>query len=359
MLYRRLAMPIVLVTALLLTAHTPPAARADETGVIEAPGNPKVVFEPGVQPKQASKKSTRESRAPKPFKQPRITVKLGPTTLGEAVRKIGTASRPSLVLMNGVEQRTVKELSLRNVGFDSAVKKICEAERLESQRCPNYTFLFPKGYEQLQDVSVEGKINPAFNVACGGMAFGSGLNLFTVFSWISYALNITIVADDAIADARCGELVLGDIPLPDAIEAILKSARVAAFEIDSTDQYIFVYVPSNKSEKSQLLNADKLDDAQRKFLEHRVPVILPKAPAPGETVAMARIPSPLKDVLPSLSSQLGATVVAEAGLDDLPVNPVIFRGASVQSILDLIVRQWLEPKFGYQVLQDRIVIRKR
>jgi hypothetical protein len=272
---------------------------------------------------------------------------------------MGETSGPSLVLMNGVEETPVKELALRNVSFDKAVKKIQEETGLLAQSCPNYTFLYPEGYGALQDLSLAGGLNPAFTVATGGMAFGSGLRLFTVFSWISYALNVTIVADNSIADARCGELTLGNIPLPDALEAILKSARVASFTIDATDEYVFISVPANKNPRSALLNADALDDAQRKFLEQRRNVILPKAPAPGETVEMARSAATLEDVLPSLSAQLNAKVVAEAGLEDLPVNPAIFRGTRVQTILDLIVRQWLEPNYGYQVLQDRVVIRKR
>jgi len=64
-------------------------------------------------------------------------------------------------------------------------------------------------------------------------------------------------------------------------------------------------------------------------------------------------------VLDSLSQQLGILVVAEKGLEDLPVNPVVLNNVRVQTAMDLLIRQWLIPDFGYQVAGDRIVIRRR
>ncbi|MBX7258134.1 MAG: hypothetical protein K1Y02_17365 [Candidatus Hydrogenedentes bacterium] len=326
-----------------------------------SPGNPKVVFEPNssVLPEPGAPSATNTPAPRDPFKQPRVTIKLPATTLGVAVRQIGETAKPSLVLMNGVENKAIAARSFRNESLDKVAASFAEETILKVQRCPNYVFLYPPGYESLEAVSVSGKLGPTFDIGIQGMAFGSGLRLYTVFSWISLALNVSIVADDAIADARCGELVLGNVPLPDALEAILKSARVVKYSVESTGEYVFVFTQENTSAPSQLLNEDALSEAQKAFLEKRINVFLPHQPEEGQTVEMALGPKTLGDILPSLSKQLSITVVAEKGLEGLPVNPAVFRGVRVKTALDLMIRQWLEPNYGYQLVQDRIVIRKR
>lgn len=326
-----------------------------------APGNPKVVFEPNSStlPEPGAPALPHAAAPKEPFQQPRVTIKLPATTLGTAVREIGESAKPSLVLMNGLENSVLGARSFRNESFDKVVSSLADEARLKIQRCPSYVFLYPAGYEPLESVTVSGKLDPAFDIGIQGMAFGSGLRLYTVFSWVSLALNITIIADDSIADARCGELVLGNVPLADALDAILKSARVVKFAVDSTGEYVFIYTPENKSAASQLLNEDALSDAHKAFLEKRINVFLPRQPEEGQSVEMALGPMPLGDVLPSLSRQLSVKVVAEKGLEGLPVNPAVLRGVRAKTALDLIVRQWLEPDYGYQVVQDRVVIRKR
>jgi hypothetical protein len=326
-----------------------------------SPANPKVVFEPGTStlPAPGTAAAAKVPAPTEPFEQPRVTIKLPATTLGLAVRQIGEAAKPSLVLMSGIENSPLASVSFRNEKFEKVVEALSAESNLKNQRCPHYVFVYPTGYEALEAVSVSGKVDPAFNIGVQGMAFGSGLHLYTVFSWLSLALDVTVVADNSIAEAQCGELVLGNVPLTDAIDAILKSARVVKFSVDSTGEFIFISTPGNKSAASNLLNEDALSDAHKAFLEKKVNVFLPQAPAEGQSVEMALGPKPLGEVLASLSEQFGMKIVAEEGLEKLPVNPAVLRGVRGKTALDLLVRQWLKPDYGYQMVQDRIVIRKR
>jgi LysM repeat protein len=60
-----------------------------------------------------------------------------------------------------------------------------------------------------------------------------------------------------------------------------------------------------------------------------------------------------------LSRQLGITIVAEKGLEGAPIKTGLMNDVRVSTALDLLVRQWPVPEFGYQFTQDRIVIRRR
>ena len=50
-----------------------------------------------------------------------------------------------------------------------------------------------------------------------------------------------------------------------------------------------------------------------------------------------------------MSEQLGLTVTSDAGMRRLPVNPVVMRKVPIETVLELIIRQWLVPEFGYEL----------
>src|SRR5690606_23606781 len=110
-----------------------------------------------------------------------------------------------------------------------------------------------------------------------------------------------------------------------ALEAILRSARVHGVQIESTENYVFLYSASNRNPQSCLLDAASLDEARKAQLDRRVNLYLPQAPQEGHPVEMLPDPIPLKEALPELSKQLGMLVVAEPGMEDIPINPVVFR----------------------------------
>ena len=46
-------------------------------------------------------------------------------------------------------------------------------------------------------------------------------------------------------------------------------------------------------------------------------------------------------------------------MHDLPVVPAYYHDLPVETVLDLLIRQWPIPAFGYHVLADRIVLATR
>jgi len=301
----------------------------------------------------------------------RVTLRMKDTTLGEVVRRIGQESSARLVLMNGIERSRIKRISFVNAEPGVVARKLAETARPRKeaagtagfavQECAGYFFIFPPDYDLLLDLSLAGKLGAPFEERVDRVAFGAYVPLYTVLAWLGRALEVTIVADNAVAAARCGELALSDLPLDQALEAILKSARVAGVTVDATEEFVFLQARDNMSPHSSLLNGDDLTAEQREHLEQRVTVMLPHPPSGADGLRLVGDARRLEDVLDPLSEQLGVPVVAEKGLGELPVNPAVFTQVRVQTALDLLVRQWLVlvPEFGYQFTGDRVVIRRR
>ena len=278
--------------------------------------------------------------------------------LGDTIRRVGAAGG-SVVLMGGLEEESLGEVDFSQAEPQAVVSQLSDRADLAVEVTPNYSFLFPAEYQALTNVSLEGQLHSAHEGIETQIAFGSRTPLFMALAWISQATGVTIVADNEVAEARTGEIALGNMPLSTALEALLKSARVANFYVDSTEEYIFLYSGNQGHQTDMLLNRPALDEHQEAILEQRVTVYLPESPTRPNEIRMLPGATPLAEVLPSLSSQLGVRVVAEPGLEELPVNPAVFRDVPVSTAMDLLIRQWLRPEYGYHVAHDRLVIRRR
>ena len=287
----------------------------------------------------------------------RVTLTQDETTLGYSVRIVGEQAGSGLVLVNGIEERVVGPLEFDNAPVEQVASQLAAMSGCAVEFGPYYHFLYPPGYESLVGISLRGQIPSAMNPQTEGIAFGSGLPLHMLFVWIGYARGITLVPDHLIADTRSGELSIGDAPLDASLEGIFKSARLVSFEVESTDEYIFIRAAANRSSGSQLLNSDAVDRTRRRFLEKRVSVMLPHEAS--DTIEMSKGAVPLGTVLGALTKQLGVRVEAERTLLNLPVVPAYYHDLTVETVLDLFIRQWPVPAFGYHVLADRIVIATR
>jgi len=281
-------------------------------------------------------------------------------TLGEAVRQLGREAGGSAVLMHGIEDKVVGPFDFRRATHRTVMEALAEAEGCLVQVGPDYTFVHPPAYGLLCDVSTAGLLDPAYAGLEAALAFRAGTPLFSVFAPLSQALAITVVADDAVGDATCGELVLDEMPLASALDAVLKSARVApnAFHVDSTAEYILVRAAGNVHPAELLLNAGTLTPAQYARLDARVDVVLPAPQADAAHLRVPGRPAPLRDVLNVLSAQLGVEIRAESALLEFPVNPVVFTNVRVRTAIDLLIRQWLVPEFGYVFLDDSVLIKR-
>lgn len=280
---------------------------------------------------------------------PHITLEAGSQpTLGAAFRYIGETFGGGAALTAGLEDRPAPANGLGKTGFVQGLERLASQYKCKTQATPYYVFFYPEGYEELEALSLSGKAGPVFESTRASFAIGAGTDLFNALALLSTSLKRTVIADNVVADAWCGEVFLQDAPVSAIVEALLKSARVspAMIEVEATDQYLFIRSTSNKSASSSCLNAGELTPEQRTILDTPLSLHLPDT---GAELVFQSQPARLVDVLPALSRSLGIPVTASEGMARLPVNISVFEGISTEHALDLLVRQWLVPNYGYRM----------
>ena len=292
---------------------------------------------------------------------PPVTLTQDAGTLGETVKRIGEEVGGSLVLMNGIEGRPIGPLEFKRAKFGEVIARLAALTGAKYEAYPNYWFVYPEGYEPVLEVTVAGALDPAYANLTAGMSFGYGTPLYAAFQLLGNSLGITLVADNIVAESKCGALTLARIPLSDALDAILKSARSlkGRFQVESTPEYVFIYATENTTPRTVLLNGEALSPEQSAVLDKPVNVVLPN---PSEDPAHRKMvlgATTLAKVLDVLSRQLGVKVTAEPGLEEFPVNPVVLNRVRVRTAMDLIIRQWYQPEVGYEFANNQIIIERR
>lgn len=281
--------------------------------------------------------------------------------LGDMLRAFGERAGGGFVLMSGLEERATPAVDFKNEPYDRAITAFAASIHSTTTHTPHYYLILPPDYGVLQQVTLAEKLDPAYRSLTAGAVFGAKTPLFAVFSALSRSLEITIVADNYVAEARCGELHLPDLPLPVILEAVLQSARIGAdaFVLESTPEYIFFRAPRNESPASlRVETASAPPDAQA-LLDKPVSLSLPPAAESQDTFVYASEPLPLHSALYALSEQLGIEVVAQRRLADIPINPCVFNKVRLATALDLLIRQWPLAQFGWELQPGRILLRQR
>jgi hypothetical protein len=299
---------------------------------------------------------TPEAPAPQTTEpRPAVTLNLDtPTLLGDFVATLADTTGGSLVVMNGLEYVSIPPRNWKKTPFAQVVQDVAGPANLKIEENPYYFFLYVPGYDALESVSLDGRLDPAFAAATASIGFGYRTTVFEALAFMSSSLGITLLADQVVGDAQLGALNLAESPLHVCLAALLKSARVPseAFDVESTPEYVFLRAKSNPPRET-LLNPLELTPPQTEFLDRKVTATVPSAP-----INISRV-GKLGETLPALSRQLGVEVTAQPGLEQLPVEPGVFREVRVRTILDLMVRQWPVPEFGYRVEGNGIVIQRR
>ena len=270
-------------------------------------------------------------------------------TLGPAIRYIGETYGGGAVLLGGLEDWPApSNLRLSHASYTEGIERLVAERDCKVQVTPYYVFIYPPGYEQLEALSLAHQVDPQFDDKVASFAIGSGTDLYNALALLSESLHTTLIADNAVADAWCGEVSIQDAPLSAILEALLKSARIPAstVEIESTAEYILVRSVENANREAPCLNCGELTAAQRQMLGGTKTLRVPGANS-GMVFQAGAVP--LSATLQNMSEQLGVNVTAEASMADLPVNVAVFSGVSVQTALDLIVWQWPVPDYGYRV----------
>lgn len=292
---------------------------------------------------------------------PRVSFLHETAPAGDVVRKIGEEIGGGIILMHGLEERSMPGFEVNGAAYAALAQKLAEPLDSRAEPLSHAWFIVPPDYAGLRDTRLEGRLPGRLAAMEGTVAFGAKTPLSNVLAVLSHNLGVTIVADNFITEARCGELFLGPAPLPEILGAVLMSARIPpeAYAVESTDEYVFIHSVRNASPSSLLVNGDSLTPEQRAMVDRVVDVVLP---APGgnplETAFSAR-PAPLRDALTPLTRQLSVVVSAKRVLADVPVTPCVMRGVRLGTAMDLMLRQWPTDRVVWEVVEDQVLIRPR
>jgi hypothetical protein len=276
--------------------------------------------------------------------------------LGLAVREVVRITEVNLVLMNGLENYPLDRVEVVSSTIEDILDLLSKQIGFKIQDSGSYFFLYAPDYEPLTQVHVDPtQLGPHARLKTTA-GFGADTPLFNVFALLGRSLDTTIVGDNAVADSACGELHLRDVTLTEALEAVFKSARVQQFNfrVQGTEEYLFFYSPGNRQRTRFTTGATPPSGVDLAAKCNLQLLFLDTGDGKFEgQLASSR----LNEVLPDLSRQLGISVSAEPALHKLPVNPVIMTNVSRKTALELLIRQWLLPEFGYDYTEDGIRLR--
>jgi hypothetical protein len=283
-------------------------------------------------------------------------------TLAEIVASVAEKEAGNLVLMNGIQDKLIAAPEFDKAHFQQTAERLAASGGCIVKAFPDYTFIYPAGYEALLSVSLAGKLDEAHQAMRVPLTLGFDTPLYAAFALLGRALNTTIVGDQIITAAKAGSMTFGEIPLQSALEALLQSARVVneGFEVESSPGYVFIYSKQNAARGSMLLNADKLTPEQNAALDAHVNVILPSQTGDAANLKLMYGAQTLHAILPELSKQLKMNVTAEPEILRLPVTTVLLRDLPIRTAMDLFIRQWPIPRYGYEFVNNEIhlVVRK-
>ena len=292
---------------------------------------------------------------------PRITLQQEASVLNLTVREISEQYGGGLVVMNGVGTLPLPPLEFKNAKYDKVVRALAKATGLKLYRSGFYYFLYPKGYESLLDVSLPEAAATRYVDATAGFSFAENTRLFNAFALLGHGLGMTIIADNAVGNSRSGEISLAEVPFADGLAALLRSARLdsSAYRVEATEEYLFLYSAANAQSMDKLANPAALSQEERNLLDKKVDIILPKPLGGGNLVPFHSSATRMKGILDALSRQLGIAATVEKEVAEFPVTPCVMTQVRVRTAMSLLLRQWLDPRYVYELREGTLHIRRQ
>ncbi len=305
------------------------------------------------------KKAGTPRRATAPRKTT-VTLAQGERSLFETIRSVGKSFGGNLVAMRGIGQKIVPPLSLHKTPYRRYAEALARGTGVMLHRAGPYYFLYPdERYAPLLDLSLAGQLPPRYDEMRLSLALGDGTRLFNALAMISNSLGVSLVADNAVADARCGEMVLTDVSLRVCLEALLQSARIqpGGITVHRGTSYVFFAMRGRTRPDTYLIGPEPAPGTPlAEAFVRETHLAMPRRVPRGAAMPVYEGAVSLGGVLNALSSQLGFPVEARGDAAQLPVNPFVLHGVSAREALDLLVGQWLTDEYGYSVEGAGVVI---
>jgi len=280
-----------------------------------------------------------------------IEIERGP--IGGIVRELGRQTHRSVVLMNGLEFYYAGPYSLGEMSAADAVKRTAADSGMVLHRERAFDFIHAPGFEALNDFRPSASLDRSLARIPVSIRLGADTPLYGALALLSHSYRVTLVADNVVASALCGETSLSDVALGDALDVILRSARLtdATCRVQSSGNTMLLYSTSSAQRAHLFAGASTTRPAS---LDKRVTLYLPEPPADPKNLLEKSGATPLANVLGALSKQLDVKVEADRRCQPLPVNPCVLVDVPIETALRLIIQQWPLPHYGYTATEDTI-----
>lgn len=294
---------------------------------------------------------TAADRPVSPPAWPKVSVESPQSNLLDVVAQIGSRYDVGYSLMQGIGLRPLAGMEHQDVGYVSLMESLAQDTACVVEKTPYYLFVYPPGYDDLERINLYDRIPNVWRGRALSVVFDGNRKLNTVLAFLGDGLGKTIVADNLVADASIGAVRVPYAPVPDVLNAVLKSARMApdAFDVDASEDYIFIHRRGSGGLSTAFVGA-----SNEALPTGRVSIALPEGSVRGEKFRPVEGATPFGDLLGAISRQIGLSVTADASLHALPVNQTVIRDLPLQTALDLIVRQWPVDGIGYTFSGDAV-----
>lgn len=276
--------------------------------------------------------------------------------LGQLVRSLGSEFDRSIVLMNGVEYYFAGPYRPEAMARRDFTTRLAEDTGMLISRLPTYDFIYPPGFDSLLEFSPSQRLSPRTANINTSIRIGADTPLYGALALLSHSHGVTLVADNVIASALCGETRLHAVSLGDAIDAILRAARLsdATCSIDVEGEAALFYTPRADRRSNVLTNPS--DTARPAALDRHVSLYLPAPPEdPRRLLEESRAVS-LEICAQRIGEQLGMRIEFDRSCGRLPVNPCVMSDVTIETAMRLLIQQWPLPHYGYTATEDTIRI---
>jgi hypothetical protein len=274
--------------------------------------------------------------------------------LGLTIRTTATKLGTNWALMNGVEATPFSELIINDETEEKISEAIASHARLETRIIGNIRFFFPEEYSGLLS-SANGDIWSAkYSEKQFGLSFGADTPLSSLLATLGQSLKMTVVSDHTISDSLSGEISFSGVTLPDALAALLLSARIPldSISFEHSDEYVFIHSIRNPSRPNYQIATPTPQNSQT--LTERCTIDLA-----NEIVNDSGIRTnykKLSEVVKQLSEQFEVAIEFDPTLKDFPITPMYIHDVTRKQALELLLRQWPVPQFGYSFDGEKILL---
>jgi len=284
--------------------------------------------------------------------EPTFSFSLPAQNLGLTIKQAAAQMGANLVLMNGLETTPFNETTFEKATEEELCEQIALQARLEMKEMGSYRFFYPMEYASLVNSKSNGQWPSEYTENKFGLSFGADTPLAFILATLGKSLGMTFLADHTISGSLCGEIAIAEATVPDALSALLLSARIPSESIrfETSADAIFVHSARNlKRPNYRIQGTTATNDGA--LTENCTINLLDNG---FDHSKLGTGFKKLSEIAGVLSEQLGYTIEYDPSLRDFPVTPMYMHNIPRKVALELILWQWPVPQFGYSIEKNAV-----